>query len=118
MSTQTATAIQPGQVLVGPLFSEPMRVVTVSTNGLNSWDLGLVGQQTAQFRRARLNEQQLATLSFTSAGPSYDGDGGLLRLGYRPIPWASPTNLTRTSPCQCRGLTRCPTSWRPSITTC
>ena len=81
MRVQTATTIQPGQVLAGPLFSEPMRVETVSANGQDSWDLGLVGQQTAQFRRVTLDADDLATLAVTSAGSSYDGDGGLLRLG-------------------------------------
>ena len=81
MSTPSATAIQPGQVIVGTLFSEPMRVETISAKGPNSWELGLVGQETGQFRRARLNAQQIATLSVTNSGPSYDGDGGLLRLG-------------------------------------
>lgn len=32
-----------GQVLTGPQFSEPMRVVTAAGNGLSGWNLGLGG---------------------------------------------------------------------------
>ena len=32
-----------GQVLTGPLFSEPMRVETVRANGPDTWVVGLVG---------------------------------------------------------------------------
>ena len=81
MSTKISTAVQSGQVLTGTLFNEPMRVETVSANGPNFWELGLVGQQSGQFRRVTLDSEDLSDLAVTSAGPSYDGDGGLLRLG-------------------------------------
>jgi len=35
--------IQPGQVLKGTLFNEPMRVETVRPNGPDTWTVGLVG---------------------------------------------------------------------------
>lgn len=35
--------VRVGQILTGPLFSEPMRVETARPNGPDSWVLGLVG---------------------------------------------------------------------------
>jgi hypothetical protein len=35
--------LRQGQVLVGLLFSEPMRVETVTANGTDTWSVGLVG---------------------------------------------------------------------------
>ena len=81
VDTETAIAIQQGQVLTGQLFNEPMRVETVSISGANSWNLGLVGQQSGQFSRVTLNAAELATLTIAGIGPSYDGNGELLRLG-------------------------------------
>ena len=76
-----STGIEPGQILTGALFNEPMRVETASANGVNSWNLGLVGQQSGQFSRVTLNTEELSTLTITNAAASYDGDGELLRLG-------------------------------------
>ncbi len=73
--------IREGQILTGPLFSEPMRVETVSPNGPSAWTVGVVGVQTERFRRVALTRDQLATLSITSPAPSYGGDGETLRLG-------------------------------------
>ena len=73
--------IREGQVLSGPLFSEPMRVETVRTNGLYSVDAGLVGQQTERFRRVTLTSADIASLTIADSTLSYDGDGQLLRLG-------------------------------------
>ena len=81
MDTETTITIQPGQVLTGQLFHEPMRVETVSANDANSWNLGLVGQQSGQFSRVTLNAEEMETLDVASTGPSYDGNGELLRLG-------------------------------------
>jgi len=36
-------AINIGQILIGSLFNEPMRVETVASNGSESWVVGLVG---------------------------------------------------------------------------
>ncbi len=77
----TEATIREGQVLTGPLFSEPMRVETVRPNGPGVWVAGLVGQQSEQFRRVTLTPDDIATLDVADASLSYDGDGRLLRLG-------------------------------------
>ena len=43
-----------GQIMTGVLFSEPMRVETVRTNGIGLWGVGLSGVQTEKFRRVNL----------------------------------------------------------------
>ena len=75
------TAINEGQVLTGPLFNEPMRVVTVHPNGPDSVMAGLVGQRTEQFRQVTLTSTELAELTIAEATWRYDGDGNLLKLG-------------------------------------
>ena len=75
------TAIQEGQILVGPQFNEPMRVETVRPNGSDAWIAGLVGQQSERFRRVTLTSADLSTLTIADSALSYDGDGRLLRLG-------------------------------------
>ncbi|HZP43168.1 MAG TPA: helicase-related protein [Candidatus Binatia bacterium] len=76
-----AAALSPGQVLTGPLFSEPMRVETVQPNGPASWVVGLVGVQSERFRRVTLTATDLERLTLLRARHSFDGDGRLLRLG-------------------------------------
>ena len=73
--------IRDGQILTGPLFSEPMRVETVRPNGAGSWVAGLVGTQTERFRNVALSANELAELTITDTSLSYDGDGRLLRIG-------------------------------------
>lgn len=73
--------IRDGQILTGPLFSEPMRVETVRANGSGSWVAGLVGTQTERFRRVALSTDDIAGLTITGSTLSYDGDGRILRLG-------------------------------------
>ncbi len=68
-----------GQILTGPLFSEPMQVETVQANGPGVWAAGLVGRRTEKFRRVNLTPDEIATLAITDPAPSYDGDGRLLR---------------------------------------
>ncbi|MCY3783985.1 MAG: helicase-related protein [Chloroflexi bacterium] len=70
-----------GQRLIGPLFDEPMLVETVRAAGPGAWTLGLVGQQSEQFRRATLTTSDIAQLTISEPTLSYDGDGELLRLG-------------------------------------
>ncbi len=70
-----------GQVLTGPQFSEPMRVVTAASNGLGGWKLGLVGTRTQLFRQVSLDDAQLTELTATDSAFRYDADGELLRLG-------------------------------------
>ena len=74
-------AIREGQILSGSLFSEPMRVVTVGSNGRGIWVAGLVGQQSEQFRQVTLTLDDIADLTIADSTPSFDGDGRLLRLG-------------------------------------
>lgn len=75
------TAIREGQILTGPLFSEPMRVETIRADGADAWVAGLVGLRSEQFRRVTLRKADLAGLTITDTGLSYNGDGRLLRLG-------------------------------------
>ncbi len=76
-----AAALQPGQLLTGSHFPEPMRIETVQPNGPASWVVGLVGIHTEQFRKVTLTRADLESLTILEAHPSYDGDGRLLRLG-------------------------------------
>ena len=84
MTTDTqsggAIVLQEGQVLTGPQFNEPMLVVTVGA-GAGSWNVGLVGQKSQQFRMVRLTSTDVAGLAVANPSLSYDGDGNLLRLG-------------------------------------
>ncbi len=52
-----------GQVLTGPQFSEPMRVVTVAGNGLGGWKLGLVGTRTQLLQHYYLDVEKLSAAS-------------------------------------------------------
>ena len=70
-----------GQVLSGPLFSEPMRVETVRANGADVWELGLAGTRTERYRRVTLTREDLGSLAIADTGFGYTGDGRLLRLG-------------------------------------
>src|SRR6266404_3254240 len=82
-STIMTGATQPleGQILTGPLFSEPMRVETVQAKGAASWVLGLVGTRSERFRKVTLTANEFKHLTILDARHSYDGDGALLRLG-------------------------------------
>jgi superfamily II DNA or RNA helicase len=73
--------LREGQVLSGPLFSEPMRVESVRENGADSWVVGVVGLQTEQFRRVTLSSSDIAALTILESSADYKGDGKLLRLG-------------------------------------
>jgi hypothetical protein len=69
-----------GQLLVGPLFNEPMLVETVRSGGVAVWTMGLVGSRTHQFRRVQLSETDLGLLRIVETTRSFDGDPQLLRL--------------------------------------
>ena len=58
-----------------------MRVETVRENGVGSVEAGLVGQRTERFRKVSLTSTDIASLTIADSTLSYDGDGGLLRLG-------------------------------------
>jgi superfamily II DNA or RNA helicase len=69
-----------GQILTGPLFNEPVRVVTARPQG-DAWDVGLVGLKSERFRTVTLTVSDLKGLTVLEAGFTYDGDPKLLRLG-------------------------------------
>lgn len=76
----TAT-IEPGQVLSGPMFNEPMQVETVQDNGLGIWVVGLVGKESERFRKVTLTDGDIKHLTILDTRMSFDGDARLLRLG-------------------------------------
>lgn len=73
--------LQPGRVVSGPLFNEPMRVETVRSRGDGVWVAGLVGLHSERFRNVTLTAKELESLRIQDAACGYDGDGKLLRLG-------------------------------------
>ena len=77
----TATSLEEGQVITGPLFNEPMRVVVARPSGTDSIEVGLEGLETSGFRRVTLTSDDISNLKVTDPHPTYDGDGNLLRLG-------------------------------------
>ena len=79
--TETQHPLREGQILTGPLFSEPMRVESVRSDAPGTWVAGLVGIQTERFRKVSLNAEDLARLTILDAEFSYRGDGRILRLG-------------------------------------
>ena len=74
------TDLEPGQILEGDLFSEPMRVETITADGEDAWNLGLSGLETERFRRVRLSKQDLVKLRIRSSKPTFEGNGARLRL--------------------------------------
>ena len=81
MADSTQEPIRDGQILTGPQFNEPMRVLTVVSAQPGFLSLGLVGQRTRRFRQVTLTADDIARLAVTDPAPSFDGDGRLLRLG-------------------------------------
>src|SRR3972149_548646 len=77
----TAKILNPGQILTGTLFNEPMRVETVRANGPGTWIVGLVGTQSERFRSVTLTSRDIEALTIFDVASTYDGDGRLLRLG-------------------------------------
>jgi superfamily II DNA or RNA helicase len=77
----TQDPLSTGQVLTGPLFSEPMRVETVRSAGPNAWVVGLVGVQSEKFRSVTVSSKDLQSLKVLQPTLTYEGDGYLLRLG-------------------------------------
>ncbi len=73
--------IEEGQILIGPMFNEPMRVETVRAGGDGIWTVGLVGIKSERFRKVSLTAQDLEKISILDTGFTYDGDSRLLRLG-------------------------------------
>jgi len=73
--------IKEGQILIGALFNERMRVETIRANGSDSWVAGLVGTQSERFRKVTLTLKDIEALTIIDSQFSYSGDGNILRLG-------------------------------------
>jgi superfamily II DNA or RNA helicase len=73
--------IKIGQILIGALFDEPMRVETVRLIGADTWVVGLVGVKSQKFRTVTLTPDKIRELKILSPSFSFSGDGKLLRLG-------------------------------------
>ena len=73
--------LNPGSIIDGPQFNEPMRIESVKSNGQNSWIVGLVGIRTDIFRRVTLNSKDLESFQIHDSIPKYICEGNLLRLG-------------------------------------
>ncbi len=73
--------IKEGQILIGSLFHEPMRVETFRSCGNDTWIIGLVGTRSERFRSVTLTKKDLEGLKILDSLPTFDGDGRLLRLG-------------------------------------
>jgi superfamily II DNA or RNA helicase len=79
--TELPPAPLPGQILIGPLFNEPMRLETVQPNGVASWTVGLVGTKSERFRKVTISAADLTQLIIVDPNQSFNGDARLLRLG-------------------------------------
>src|SRR5690606_34761784 len=75
------TVLHEGQILTGPLFNEPVRVVTVRADHADVWTVGVVGTRSAVFRLVTLTQADLQSVGVLDTTYTYDGDGQLLRLG-------------------------------------
>ncbi|MGO9577882.1 MAG: hypothetical protein ACLP2P_00570 [Desulfobaccales bacterium] len=79
--TTSSGLIREGCIVIGSLFSEPMRVETVRAGGEGTWTVGLVGMQSERFRKVTLSVHDLEGLTILDTGFTYRGDGRLMRLG-------------------------------------
>ncbi len=73
--------LQEGQILKGPLFSEPMRIETIRFHENGSCTLGLVETQSEHYRKVNLSAQDFESIEIVDTAFTYNGDGKLLRLG-------------------------------------
>src|SRR3990172_3791553 len=79
--TRGPSTPEPGQILEGDLFKEPMRVLMVRAEGPGRWTLGLVGVQTQVYAPVALTEADLERLHVLPGAPAFGGDPAKLRLG-------------------------------------
>jgi hypothetical protein len=106
-----------GQILIGPLFNEPMRVETVQSNGAASWSVGLVGTSSERFRKVTMTADDVPRLTVLDPQRSFNGDGRLLRLGLQAYALGIAYEFDPYSASPSRGLIRCHISSRRSTTT-
>lgn len=62
-----------GQVLTGPLFNEPMRVVTAAAQGDGAWTLGLVGERAQMYASAEALKSGACLQSLDAQVPQRPG---------------------------------------------
>ena len=74
-------SISDGQILIGPMFNEPMRVENVRAGGDGIWAVGLVGIKSDRFRKVSLTTDDLEKISILDTRFTYNSDSRLLRLG-------------------------------------
>jgi hypothetical protein len=72
---------EPGQIVVGQLFNEPMRVETAAQIDDGTWRLGFVGTHAERFRSVTLSPADLASLTAYRSAQSFQGEGTPFRLG-------------------------------------
>ena len=72
--------IKPNVILRGPIFAEPVKVITTIPMGDSIKIVG-EGMQTGKVHQPILNEDQIAQLEFSSDKKHYDGDPQKFRLG-------------------------------------
>jgi superfamily II DNA or RNA helicase len=79
--TEDTPSLSVGQILIGPLFNEPIRLETVQPNGAAGWIAGLVGTNSERFRKVTITAEDLERLTILDPRHSFNGDGRLLLLG-------------------------------------
>lgn len=72
--------LKPGVIIKGPIFSEPVQIITVTLVG-NSIRVIAEGLQTNQVHKVVLNPEQLTFLEATPDKEPFDGDAQRFRLG-------------------------------------
>ena len=65
------SSLRPGQILTGPLFSQPVRVVTVETRAAGTWLVGTIGTHSERFGTVALAAVDLKSLEILEASADY-----------------------------------------------
>ena len=76
--------IKPNVILRGPIFAEPVKVITTIPMGDSIKIVG-EGMQTGKVHQPILKEDQIAQLEFSSNKKPYDGDPQKFRLGIEAL---------------------------------
>jgi len=76
----SASELCEGQVLQGPFFGEPVRVVVARHQADGVCQLGVVGLRSERFRNVTLTDADIEKITVTDPTARFDGDGHLLRL--------------------------------------